>query len=407
MGMLVKFELRKIVGNKAGMGACALALALLAALSVLNLLTAETRDAETGALVEGIAAQSALQRAIDAHAGMLTDERVATDLVAIDRSSELASTVVGFEGMSSEEIIAAYGLDFWRDTIGVMTSDYYYELGNAMEAADQQANSLRDGARARLDLELSAASVDGSSFSDAERDYWNALSDQVSWPIEYGYAGGWKNVLDWASFSGLAIVALCLALAGVYASEYQSRTAAVALPTRRGKRAFPAAKAIAAFIFATGYWWLCAAVVVGVNVAVCGADGWSLPLQSVFGFDNPYPLTVGQAVLAVYALGYLVALGMAAFTLLLSATMRSTMPVATIPMALVFLGMFALFITPLAKMAALTPMSGLNYAFDRLVSYAAGPIVISLPTLMVWLYAAMFVICIPLAIRAFRRHQVA
>ena len=142
-------------------------------------------------------------------------------------------------------------------------------------------------------------------------------------------------------------------------------------------------------------------------MGVCGADGWNLPLQVALGFDNPYPLTIGQAVLALYGLGYLVALGMAAFTLLLSAKMRSTMPVAAIPMAVVFLGLLGLFITPLTKVAALTPLAGLNYAFDRMLSYAAGPVVADLPTVLAVLYAIMLVALTPLAMRVFRRHQVA
>ena len=135
---------------------------------------------------------------------------------------------------------------------------------------------------------------------------------------------------------------------------------------------------LAALVFAMAYWWLCAVVIVGIDVVICGAEGWSLPVQVVFGFDNPYPLTVGQTMLAVYGLGYLVALGMAALTLLLSSKMRSTMPVAVVPMAIVFLGMFALFITPLAKAGSLTPMAGMNYAFSHMASYAAGTAAIDL-----------------------------
>ena len=83
------------------------------------------------------------------------------------------------------------------------------------------------------------------------------------------------------------------------------------------------------------------------------------------------------------------------------------MPVAVIPMALVFLGVIALFSTPLAKAALLTPFSGLTYAFDAMVSYAAGSFVVDLPTALAMLYAVMIVVFVPLAIYSFRRHQVA
>ena len=179
------------------------------------------------------------------------------------------------------------------------------------------------------------------------------------------------------------------------------------LPTRRGKRSLPIAKAAAAGIFATAYWLVCAAAVIAVNVGICGAEGWGLPLQVALGFGNPYPLTIGQAMLAHLALGWLVSLGMAALTLLLSAKLRSTMPVAVIPMAVAFLGLFALFITPLVKVVAITPMVAFDYAFDRIASYAVGPVVLDLSTLAAIVYAAMLVVLTPLACRSFRRHQAA
>ncbi len=134
--------------------------------------------------------------------------------------------------------------------------------------------------------------------------------------------------------------------------------------------------------------------------------GLGLPYQ-IMDFANPYALTMGGAMLALFSLGYLIALGMAALTLALSARLRSTMPVAAIPMAVVFMGPVALFIVPLAKATALTPMVALEWSISRLVSYAAGPVVSDLPTATALLYADLLVVLAPLAMRLFRRHQVA
>lgn len=407
MGELIKFELRKILGNRAGMAACLVALALLAGMAFMNLATTTTRDHATGAVVEGLAGQQACRNNEESHAGVLDDARIAKDAAVLDRANELAEGTPGYYDLSSDAIIAQYGLEFWQQTRAVASDDYYNEIVGTLDSASPRATSLREGSLARIDTTLSDGFEHYFPYSDAEASYWHGMFDQIQWPVEFGYAGAWKNALDWASFLALAIVALCIALSGVYAGEYQNRTAAVALPTRRGKRALPAAKAVAALAFATAYWWLCSAVVVGINVTVCGAGGWDLPAQVVFGFDNPYPLTVGQAMLAVYGLGYLVAIGMAALTLLLSSKMRSTMPVSVIPMAAAFLGMFALFIPPLAKLGALTPMAGMNFTFSRMVSYAAGTAVIDLPTALAILYAVLLMTCTPLAMRVFARHQVA
>ena len=133
---------------------------------------------------------------------------------------------------------------------------------------------------------------------------------------------------------------------------------------------------------------------------------WEFRLQ-VTDFANPYALSMGGAVLAVLVLGYLVALGMAALTLALSARLRTTMTVAVIPIAVVFLGVFGLFVKPLAKVCAITPMGVLGYSYVSLVSYSTGPAVTDLPTLATVLYALLLVACLPLAMRTLRRHQVA
>lgn len=407
MGTLIKFELRKILGNKAGMVACVLALLLLAALAVVNLASMTTRDIVTGEVVEGFEAQATFHKALDSHAGPLDDEHVAQDAAVFDQANSLARETAGLSDLSNQEIIDTYGSEFWSKTRGVLEQGYYMELIGTLESTQPRATSLEEGIRARINGELDAGFEGSSPYGEAERAYWTGKLDAVSSPIEYGYAEGWHNVLSWMSFSSLAIVAACIALSGTFAGEYQERTASVVLPTRRGKRALPAAKVISAFIFMTLYWWICALVEIGVNVAFCGADGWELPLQVVLGFDNPYALSVGQAVLALYGIGYLIALGMLALTLFLSAKMRSTMPVAVTPMAITFLGMLGLFITPIVKIVSLTPLAGLNYAFDRMLSYAAGPVVLDLPAMLVALYVIMLVVLTPLAMRAFKRHQVA
>lgn len=52
-------------------------------------------------------------------------------------------------------------------------------------------------------------------------------------------------------------------------------------------------------------------------------------------------------------------------------------------------------------------MAGLNFAFSRMVSYAAGTAVIDLPAALAMLYAGLLVVCMPSAMRIFARHQVA
>ena len=77
MGSLIRFELKKIAGNRAGMIACAVALVLLVAMSVMNVLTTGAWDLRSGEYVTGMSAQDAIRYTEEGHAGVLDDERVA------------------------------------------------------------------------------------------------------------------------------------------------------------------------------------------------------------------------------------------------------------------------------------------------------------------------------------------
>ncbi len=79
MGELIKFELKKILGNRAGMAACLAALALLAGMAFMNLATMSTRDFATGEVVEGLAAQQTYLQKEESHAGLLDDAQMAED----------------------------------------------------------------------------------------------------------------------------------------------------------------------------------------------------------------------------------------------------------------------------------------------------------------------------------------
>ena len=69
MGNLIRFELRKILGNVAGMVSYALVLAMLLALTVLGYTTSETRDFLTGEVVHGAEAQRSNRDLQETHAG--------------------------------------------------------------------------------------------------------------------------------------------------------------------------------------------------------------------------------------------------------------------------------------------------------------------------------------------------
>ena len=406
MGTLIKFELRKILGNRAGMVACMLMLLMLVGITFLDVFTTETYDLD-GNVCSGLEAVEAYRAQQNSHAGVLTDERVASDLAIYDQAADLADTKAPeYKAMRSSQVYETYGYDFWKGTYAVLNDAYYVRLYEVMEDGNRPyEKSLKDGATKDLELAMQERLLNYHEYTDAEKDYWRNKASQVKWPMSYGYADGWKAAFNWSTFLGLAIATLCVAVSSTFAGEYQSGVAAVALPTRLGKRTLPWAKVVAALIFASAYWWVAVVLTLVPVLVLLGADGAELPFQ-IMGFSNPYPFSMLGATMRCYVLGYVVSLGMTGLTLLLSSQMRTSLPAAIVPMAVILLGVIGLFFTPVAKIAALTPLSTLNWSYGRPVSYAVGPLVLDLPTASVVLYVALLVVCAPLAMRSFRRHQV-
>lgn len=166
----------------------------------------------------------------------------------------------------------------------------------------------------------------------------------------------------------------------------------------------------AALLFATAYFAVAAGIIAGVALVFYGADGASLPVQTM-SLAIPCDLTMMQAVLTAIGLAYLMTLGFAALTLALSALFRSMLAVFALDVALLFLSgmipaggnavlMHLLYLFPLN---ALMPQP----LFSDLMSYAAGPVVLDLVGMLVLVYAIVAIAAMPAGALTWKRHQVA
>ena len=166
---------------------------------------------------------------------------------------------------------------------------------------------------------------------------------------------------------------------------------------------------ITALAFATAYFALATLIIMGAALAFFGAEGGDLPVQ-VLSLSIPYDLTMAEATWTAVGIAYLMTLGLAGLTLLLSSKLRSQLAIFAACAALIFLtGMI-----PSGDNAVLLhalylfPINGLNdqVLFNSLVSYPVGSFAIDLVGLLACVYALVLAACVPLAARAFRRHQV-
>ena len=417
---LMKFEFKKLLARRTSQVVSAGILILLCGIMALNVVQTKT-ESSLGEVLGGTAAIAERKAQDDAHEGVLTVERVRDEIAAYRQLSFSKVDPSEVEGLSDS---AAYELmveAYDTEEIETIYDPYYAYLLSPWKAPGQEPcqtaaqvdDATAEGFYEAVADELQRALDDGMGgtweYSDAERAYWTAKEDAVSEPLSYGYAGGWIDVLDCAGFLVFPLVAICVVLTPVFSGEYQDRTDAVLLSSRYGRSKLVAAKVVASLLFATVYYALAVLVIVGVALAFFGAEGAGLPVQ-VMSLDMPYGLTMAEATFLTLGLGFLMALGFAGLTLLLSSKLRSQVAVFAACAALVFLtGLIpAGGNGALLHALCLFPINALNAQtlFAMLVSYQVGPFVVDLIGALACLYALVLVACVPIAALAFRRHQV-
>lgn len=421
MPRLMLFELKKMLTRRVVLVANVGVIAFLVGIMTLNVVQARTTDA-SGAILSGTEAIAQTRLEATAHAGAITPERAAADIAAyqerlfsrIDRDevTQMTGSAVYdlmFQSFSDEEVYELYNpywswlLRPWRvsgeepaQTAARVTPEMAADWYGAVAGLTQDA--LDDGQAGMWE------------YGQAERAYWTDKQADVAEPIEYGYVGGWENIISCAAFLVFAILAVCVTLASTFSFEYQSGADAVVLATRRGRSALVGAKVAAALVYATGYFALCAAVVVGFSLVFYGADGFWLSMQSM-ALSSPYPLTAGQAALVLVGLMYAACMGFACLTLALSSCTSSTLSVFLTDVVLVLLtGLVPSGgIGVLERVLALFPLNFANFSvpFSALESYPLGPVVLDLIGMVVATYALVSLVSTPLAALSFRRHQVA
>lgn len=417
---LVRFELKKLLVRRTSFIACAGILVMLCGIMTLNIVQTKTAS-DTGEVLNGTAAIAYQKEKAASHEGVLSVERVQDEVAAYKELAFSKVDPADVSGLSDEAAYALMKQAYDEDEFRAIYDTYYAYLFSPWKAgalepyqvAAQLDDGAADGFYGAIADKLQRTLDDGMggtwAYSDAERAYWTEKQAAVGEPFAYGYAGGWGDVLACIGFFAFAMVAVCVALTPVFAGEYQDRTDAVLLAARYGRSKLVAAKIVAAFVFATAYFALAALIIMGAALAFFGAEGGDLPVQ-VLSLGIPYDLTMAEATWIAVGIAYLITLGFAALTLLLSSKLRSQLAIFVTCAALIFLtGMVpsggnamllhALYLFPLNALVD-------QVLFNSLVSYQAGPFVVDLVGLLVGVYALVLVVCVPLAARAFRRHQV-
>lgn len=421
MARLILFEIKKMLTRRTALAANVGVVVFLVAIMALNVVQVKTTDA-SGAILSGTDAIAQSRQEADVHAGAITPERAAADIAAyqerlfsrIDRDevTQMTGSAVYdlmFQSFSDEEVYELYN-PYWSWLLRPWRVSGEEPAQTAARVTPEMAADWYGAVSELTQYALDDGQAGMWEYSQAERAYWTEMRAGVSEPIEYGYVGGWENIISCAAFLVFSILAVCVTLAPTFSFEYQSGADAVVLATRRGRSTLVAAKVVAALAYATAYFLLCAVIIVGFSLVFYGADGFGLSMQSM-ALSSPYPLSAGQAALVLVGLMYVACLGFACLTLGVSSRARSTLAVFLTDVVLVLLtglvpsGGIGL----LERALALFPLNFANFSvpFSALDSYPLGPVVLDLIGMVVAVYALLALVMTPLAALSFRRHQVA
>ena len=421
MPRLILFELKKMLSRRVALAANVGVLVFLVAIMALNV-TQNRTVSFAGEEYNGIDAIAYNRAEAEKHAGTITAERAAEDIAAYQETLFSRIDRDAVNQMTGEAVYSLIAQSFSPEEVDELYNSYWSWLLRPWRVAREEP--AQTAARVTPEMaadwygaatELTQRALDDGQggmweYSDAERAYWTDLRASVPAPVTYGYSGGWDNIVNCAAFLVFAILAVTVTLAPTFSFEYSSGADAVVLATRRGRSSLVVAKVVAALAYATAYFALCAAIIVGVSLAFYGADGFGLSVQSM-ALTSPYPLTAGQAALACVGLMYAACLGFACLTLAVSSRTRSTLAVFLADVVLVLLtglvpsgGVGAL-----ERVLALFPLNFANFSvlFSALESYPLGPVVLDLIGMVLVVYVACALVATPVAALSFRRHQVA
>jgi ABC-type transport system involved in multi-copper enzyme maturation permease subunit len=245
-------------------------------------------------------------------------------------------------------------------------------------------------------------------YSRVEKEYWDKKANATKGPYQYGYFRGWTYVDESLDIFMLVIVAIGIAISGVYSNEHETGADAVLLSSKYGKTKLVVGKIIASLIFS-----MCT-VLLGILLCILplllffGIKGWDLPIQ-VLGTDILYNWNLLKMIGIRIFMTILSALVVTTMALILSSIIKKTTPVVVIVMILYIGGLFV----PSGKanklyqmIVKLSPVFLNGRQYYGYVAYPAFGKVFTFYEMATFVYILLSLILLRLSGRIFKRHQV-
>ncbi len=417
MNDLFILEFKKIAKKRMNIIVIAVCLVIVAGLFALPVKQFIVLDTDGKQLMGGAAIE---QEKIyeNAFAGELTDERIQTNIAAYQALFDDPQNVSQDSETKKLNDTAYYKYffpyyDYWRLINGNYTKPTLFDSSFSAITNMRLENGIDFyGAREeKINVLLNQIYVDWN-FSESEKAFWTNRTAAIETPFEYSYHAGWKTLLSCAELFVIAIIAICICVSGVFSGEYQSGAASIILSSQYGKSKLVTAKILAALAYSLAAFTLFIVVGCGIQLFSFGFGGWDLPLQ-VLNSIAPYHISLLGATLLAIATLYLILLGMVSAALLLSAKMKSTVPVLVVVIFIMMLPMFLGIsqtsgiwnrILELLPYRAAQPV--FSHEFFAYFGYPIGGLTFDIVTMRIIGYTLFALLCLPFAKRAWMKHQV-
>ena len=416
MKTLFALELKKLTKKRMNIiviTVCLILAGILFYLPVSQFIVLDTDGKQTSGM-EAIAMDKEFS---NSNAGKLTNEKIKADIAkyqALFDDPENVSKDATQKSLNDSAYFKYFFpySDYWKLINGNYAAPYAYDSSfSAITNMDLENNFDFYATRDEKVETLLNQEYDDWNFSDSEKTFWLNRVSSVSTPYEYSYHTGWETLLSCLELFVIGIIGICICVAGTFSGEYQSGADSIILSSRYGKSKLVTAKILAAFVYSFLAFTLLILAGCGILLLSFGIDGWNLPVQ-VLNTIAPYNLSLLGATLLAIATLYLVMIGMVAITLLLSAKMKSSVPVLSIIILAMILPMFLgisetngiwnRILVLLPYRAAQPVFSDDFYGY---FGYPLGGVTFDVVTVRMFVYAVITLMCI--VRKTWRKHQVA
>lgn len=409
---MLRFEIKKVMSkplNKAALLLLALAAVGVALLAIRDV----TYVDDQGNTKYGPAAIRALREEKNQWAGELTPEVIVQVLEENARIN--ASPQAKSEDVQEQNQVFSRKQQF--SDIREMINEAYGEL-DAYDYYLADRIPAEDGSdfyERRLEgLEKWLSSGEGSTYTEAEKEYLRTKFREAETPFHYQCADGWKALLDSAYMNTLLMITVIVTaflVSGIFSDEFNLKADSIFFSTRMGRGRAVWAKVGAGMLLTTGIYWGAVLLYSLLVLAVVGPGGGSCAVQTGFGnWASIYNITYFQDFLITVGGGYVGTLFIILVGLLVSARSHSAIMAVAVPFALTCFPPFLGRITALEKLMLLFPdqllMINQSLNVRKTCLYQIGGRIFGSSQVLAVLYLVLICAAVPALFVLYRRSQI-